>query len=621
MFLLHHFKSVQIPRHLSRDDVEDLAHGAAPARLIEVDAVDDPSARRKPQIARNVRLWWCEILFLILTPVVATLAFKISTVNHPILGVDPWLYTGLARDLEDSWLQYQPSYYAVRFSAVLPMRWSYHLFGDIGGYLVLHYLACLLLIGSLYSMVRAYYGPMVAAAVVVFLASNPLAAGFIAWDYVSFLAIPYFMASIALWTLGAGKSFLWRVAAGFFAAAAIVAHLYLGIGLAIFYASEVLVAIWTGKAATLRVALGAAYAGMGFALCLVSGWLAYAAILGWISPVDLISPTLAAAASVPSVAHQYSRPYYEWAASLYHVYIPIILAVAAFITMLKRFDTFKAWAPLCFSIVYVGIVFFYRILTTTFVVEQMIYFSYLTPAIYLMLAITLAGLSLRTISLWLFALISVGIALLWAWLPEQAITSFYSMFRGSFVALGVMATLSIITCALLLRSRGSLVSPIVAVLLAIILQVATFVSPNYSEFYGFQGNSIQWPRYIIGTEIVDIRLRHSRPDQRMFIWTPNLPSEEAFYVSFVCFEFRLNDAWVGPGMPTIGADEVKRLSDKRYNQILILSQQPNLIDEGVASLTKAGFQVEAGERITLGYDPLLVYAKLVKIVSRNNMLD
>ena len=144
--------------------------------------------------------WW-EILFVAVIPLAAIVAFKISLVDQT-WALDPWFYTGLARNLEAWWLD-GPTYHTVRFSVVLPMRWSVDLFGDVGGYLVIHYLAFLLLAGSLYAMVRRLFDRSVAIVVVLFLVCNPLAAGFLTWDYVNFLAISYFMGSIAFWTIGA----------------------------------------------------------------------------------------------------------------------------------------------------------------------------------------------------------------------------------------------------------------------------------------------------------------------------------------------------------------------------------------------------------------------------------
>ena len=306
--------------------------------------------------------WW-EILFVAVIPLAAIVAFKISPVGQTGL-VDPWLYTGLARNLEAWWLD-GPTYYAVRFSVVLPMRWSVDLFGDVGGYLVLHYLAYLLLAGSLYATVRRLFDRSVAIVTVLFLVCNPLAAGFLTWDYVNFLAISYFMASIAFWTIGAGRTPLWRFLAGFLAAAAIVAHLYVGIGLGVFYFSEVLAAARLDRTELFRVTLGAAHATAGFVLCLVSGWLGYVAILGWFSPMDLLSPTITITLAIPNIAHNWSKPFFDWATSYYNVYLPIILAISALAATRAKVQIPRIRVVLWFSISYAALIFLYRLIAST----------------------------------------------------------------------------------------------------------------------------------------------------------------------------------------------------------------------------------------------------------------
>ena len=566
------------------------------------------------RIMSKTSLAWWEIPFLALIPLTAIVAFKISLVNQ-YGTVDPYLYTGLARNLDLSWFWLGPTYYAVRFSTVLPMRWSVDLFGDVGGYLVLHYLAYLLLAGSLYAMVRRLSDCSIAVVVVLFLVCNPLAARFLAWDYVNFLAIPYFMASIALWTIGAGRSLLWRFLAGFFAAAAVVAHLYVGIGLAVFYLSVFFAATWLDKKTVFRVMLGAAYATVGFLVCLASGWLGYVAILGWFSPIDLLSPTIAAAGIIPGNAQAYSVPFLNWAASYYYIYVPIILAISAIAGTRGQIRIPRMLPVFLFAIIYAAVIFLYRLLATTFVLEQSVYFSYLDPAIFLMLAVTLESLPTRTVSLALFSVGTVSAALAHVWLP-QTMAAFYLRMTGSFVALGVLLCASVIAGGLILlapRHRG--VAPIAAVILAIILQVATFASPAFGVLYGSPSNAIQWPSYLIGTGIANITRQHSHPNERVLVWTPNHP-DVAFSTAFVDFCCFLRNPWVGEGMPVLGDFELRKLSDKRVSQILMVSEQPSMLDAGETTLEKAGFQIEERERVTLGYAPVQAYVRLVKLGRR-----
>ncbi|SEC67775.1 4-amino-4-deoxy-L-arabinose transferase [Rhizobiales bacterium GAS188] len=563
----------------------------------------------------KARLTWWEIPFLALAPFAAIIAFQISPVNQAGT-VDPWLYTGLARNLAASWVQFGPTYYAVRFSALLPMTLAFELCGDVGGYLVLHYLAYVLLAGSLYATVRRLCDRSVAAVTILFLVCNPLATRFLVWDYVNFLAIPYFMASIAFWTLGAGRSPLWRVLAGFFAAAAIMAHLYVGIGLAIFYLVETISAAWRGRAAFFRLTLNAAYAAIGFALCLVLGWLGYVAILGWFSPIDLLRPTMAIAAEMPDIANRWSMPFLDWAAHSYNVYIPVIVAMTALAA--TRFKLRGTPAILWFSLGYLAVIFGSRMIAATFVLEQSYYFSYLAPAIFLLLAITLSNLPGRKVSLTLFCIATVSVAAAHVWLP-RIMAPLYVRMSGAFGILWMLAGVSIAIGLLIFISRQHrAAAPVAAAALAITLQVAGFSTPDFGGLYGKPADTRDWgwPSYMTGTSIADITKRHWRPNERVLIWRSNSTSDAVWSPTFVGFWGQLNDLWGGSGMPELGTPQLQKLSDARVTQILLVSGQPSMIDGGEAALEQAGFKIKERERETLGYAPAQSYARLVEIIER-----
>ncbi len=556
--------------------------------------------------------WW-EITFLALVPFAAVFAFQILLVDQAST-IDPWLYTGLARNLWASWVQYGPSYYAVRFSAVLPVAAAYELFGDVYGYLVLHYLAYLLLAGSVYAIVRQFCDRGVAAIIILFLVCNPLAANFLIWDYVSFLAIPYFVASLAFWRTGARRSPLWPGLAGFFAAAAIVAHLYIVIGLAIFYLVETSIAVRRGRPAFDRLLLDASCATIGFALCWVAGWLGYVTILGWFSPIDLVRPTVAVTAEIPGRASTWSVPYLDWAAHLYVVYVPIIVAVAALAA--TRLRPRGAAVIFWFSLIYIAIIFSYRIVAPTFVLEQYFYFVYLVPAILFLLAITLSNLPERENSLAAFALGVLLVAFAHVWL-SQVMDVLYARMSGDFGALAALALAAVaIGFLILVSDRHRAAAPMAAGVLAVMLQVTTFATPHFGNLYSSLYRSLVWSSYMTGTAIADITKQHWRSSERVLTWTPNNHSDLAWAASFVNFWGSLNDHWTGKGMPELGTPELKKLSDKRITQILLASDQSSIIDEGELALKRAGFKIEERDHETLGNAPTQSYARLLEIIER-----
>jgi hypothetical protein len=266
-----------------------------------------------------------------------------------------------------------------------------------------------------------------------------------------------------------------------------------------------------------------------------------------------------------------------------------------------------------FSIGYVALIFLYRLIASTFVLEQSYYFSYLAPAIFLMLGVTLS-LSNRTASLALFSAGTISVTLAHVWLPN-AMAAFYSKMIGSFVSLGALLCASIIAGGLILlapRHRGA--APVATVILAIILQVATFASSDFGLVYGGSSNAIEWPSYLIGTGIANITKEHFHPGERVLVWTPN-GEDVAWFAAFAA-RSHLQAPWVGDGMPVLGDPELQKLSDKCASQLLMVSEQPSKLDVDEAALEKAGFQIEERERVTLGYAPVEAYARLVKLAAR-----
>ena len=68
-------------------------------------------------------------------------------------------------------------------------------------------------------------------------------------------------------------------------------------------------------------------------------------------------------------------------------------------------------------------------------------------------------------------------------------------------------------------------------------------------------------------------------------------------------EQRLLPRGADDGMPVLGDPELQKLSDKRVNQILTVSEQPLMLDAGKTALEKAGFQIEELARVTLALLP------------------
>ncbi|SEC61220.1 4-amino-4-deoxy-L-arabinose transferase [Rhizobiales bacterium GAS191] len=565
-------------------------------------------------MTRQSRSLW-ELPFLALLPLAAVLAFKISVVNH-FGNVDPWLYTGLARNIDLSYHQYGQTYYAVRFPVILPLRAAWVLFGDIWGYIVIHYLAALLLVGSIYALARRTYGPQVAAAASLFVAATPIAADFLAWDYVNFLVVPYMTGAISLWLLGENRRPLYSFASGFLACCAIASHAFVAIGLGVFYLSQVGLAIWRGRSETVRCAASAAVAACGFALCAILGWLAYRSIIGPLGIYDLLSTTIFSAILVVNSGESWSVPFNAMVLNNYNIYVPLILLVATII-LIKTIRPERPIADMTlFSTLYIAVDYIYSNVLPNFTMSQPYYFVYLSPAIFLLAITTLGELGQRGRSLIAFSASIVVVALCFAWLSGWPFTA-TGFSRGSAAALIVLCAGSIGALTIVRASRSlPLLAPIGAASLAAVIQASLLTSQDFSYIFG-KSDGREWSVYQAGATIADTVADRSRDGSRVLTWVSNDRADVGAWSSgFVNFWSSMSDQWSGDGMPAFEPTTRNKLLAPDVKFVLLVSGAPDKIESGIQSMRDNGFSVETEPVTEIGNDAAPVYSVLAHISAK-----
>jgi len=110
----------------------------------------EPVSRRWGTFRWPIAAEW---LALLASPVAAFWLFGVEPFFRQN-GVDPFIYIGYAWDGQDLWARYGPTYYAVRFALLLPIRLTTALFGVEGGYFVLRYLLAAAAAVALYLPLR-----------------------------------------------------------------------------------------------------------------------------------------------------------------------------------------------------------------------------------------------------------------------------------------------------------------------------------------------------------------------------------------------------------------------------------------------------------------------------------
>jgi hypothetical protein len=556
--------------------------------------------------------WW-ELLFVALLPFAAVVAFKVSVVNH-FGTIDPWLYMGLARNIDLSYHQNGLTYYAVRFPVILPLRAAWLMFGDIWGYLIIHYLAALLLVGSIYVLARRTYGNHVALAAAVFVVATPIAAYFLTWDYVTFLVVPYMTGAISLWLLGENRRPLYSFASGFLACCAIASHAFVAMSLGVFYLSQAGLAIWRGRSETIRCVASAAVAACGLALCVIFGWLAYRSLIGPFHIYELLTIPTFSAIQIANM-ETWSKPFNAIMLNKYNVYVPLILLGATTVSL----KSMKPDRPIADMIIFFGLSitahYTYSYVFPNFPMQSF-YFVYLSPAIFLLAITTLGELCLRKRSLVMFSASLVIVGICFAWLSGWPFTA-TDFSRGSVTALVVLCLASI-SALFVMRSsrRWPFLAPIGAVSLAATIQISLLTSEDFSERFG-RWDARQWSVYRAGATIADTVAERSRDGSRVLTWVSKDRADLGARMSgFVNFWSFLSDPFNGAGMPVFEPTTRIKLLAPDVKFVLLVSTAPDEIQSGIRSIRDNGFSIETDPVTEIGNDAAPVYSVLAHITAK-----
>jgi hypothetical protein len=546
---------------------------------------------------------------VLVAPILAVLVFRLSIVNQDGFW-DPWLYTGLARDLDLIWRAVGPNYFDVRFSVILPMRFAVAMFGDIGGYVAIHYVAFLILAAPLYVLIRRRLGRSSALVVLVFLISTPIVPRFILWDYTNFLVIPYFVAAIAFWHLGDDRPAINSMLSGFFAVGAVAAHAFVSAGLAIFFLTELVAALLLQRNKFGVLLQKCLWAAAGGALCALAGWLGYIAILGWFPPRALIEVTLATVGDVIHRADQFAIPFRDWVMRNYDVYMPFVLAFAAIARFGINLDN-TARRFVWFAFAYVCFYLFWEFGRTGIIFELFYYFAYLFPAIVLLLAFILStakgshGFHLS------FSVALVVVALLFAWRlgPLHDWLSAAVNSTSATVWLIVGSAIAVMLFVLW-RSRPALAS-FAGVGLAIAVQCSVLANPDYGHLLGSASIGQQLPLYRAATDIIRTTRDHSAEGDWVLTWAPNADGNPFWNMQAVNYATLVRFPWVA-GPATLSAEDLQRFADRRFRNVLILGTSDAEIDARLATLRASGIELVERERTSFS----IGFARLVEMTAR-----
>jgi hypothetical protein len=364
-------------------------HQYKPKKFESTQVVTEEAPAAKPRPSWKFdRIVALEVFGLLLAPLVAFWVMRFVPVNQNGF-LDPYVYTGYIHNFSELLARYGVTYYSVRFGLILPARLFTHLFGPEGGYFALRYVLALVAGIPLYYVIKRNFSQPVAVLTLAGLVTSPCFARALLWDHPDATGVPFLIAAGCLFLWDPSPS-LWRdLLAGACAAMAVHSNFFTISIVGIFGV------IWFALSLLFRrpfLKLVRRVAGVAGAALLVTtlGFLYYWRAYG--RPTDIFSVTLGMASYLAKGgAKQWRTPGVSWIASQVHVLIPVLLAVCCLLVIRWRRTALPSLVIVSFGVAVTAFYYVEQFLLYGDVLQLFYYFSYLMPAMFLMLGIQLSA--------------------------------------------------------------------------------------------------------------------------------------------------------------------------------------------------------------------------------------
>jgi hypothetical protein len=559
-----------------------------------------------------------EIAFFLLTPVFAVFLFDISLINQDNY-VDPWFYTGYGRIFPSMHALFGWTYYSARFPVMI-LNGAFLKFPDpIVGYIALRYLLLLLCGIPLYLWARRFFGDAIAIASYLFLFCNPLFPRVVLWDLTTFVSIPFALAGMALWLLPMRSLALNRVLTGFLFCASIGAHAFTGTAIGTFLITEALRRL-IHKDLRKLILYDVLATGFGAVLCFGIGILYYYFNIGSFNPMVIISITANAARQGDQYAITHASASLGWLGTQYHVYVPYLLILVAGAGLSRKLLSNEIAARVwIFSATYGAAFAIYQFIFGSFVLETFYYFAHLTLIVYLLFPVCLF-LILRSAPPWqqqwaaaIAVLMLVALPTLTRFVPSFIDTA-QTAALGSLGIAGLMVAFCILCAGLtwVATQRPTFAMLAVASLVTMV-QLAPMITWEHRAIYANPRKAAkELGVYRAALEMLDVFSAYAQPTTRVMLWYPASEFSLGSIASTVLL-FTVHQPYEGQGMPSFGDYERERLRYPGLRYIMLLSQRPGAVAEGLAALTHEGLILRDVTRRAIGAEGFSADLVLVEI--------
>lgn len=532
---------------------------------------------------------------LALAPIVVVAALRIPLINQ-LNFADAWFYTGYAFVPKHHFAIFGFNYFAVRFPPILAIGGFERVFGAGDGYVLLRYVLAVMSGVSIYLCVRRFASVAVATGAALLLYLDPFFSRMLLWDYSGFIEVACGVSGIALWFWADGRRLRYNVLPGVALAAAVFANALFGTALLVFVLVETMAAIRAGRRGVARYLLRLGVLVASAIVVFGVGYLSYLAILGSLSPVDLIRPILRFLSQNNQLSAPYRRPVASWLLHEPRIWAPVITSVALVATLRWRLmgrDIAARLAQLCIG--YTAFLWLYRFAITSSAVETWYAYSVVIVATAPALGVLLSELTNNAFSNTRHVISVCAAFALTALLirdipgPVGTMYSDVDRHRGFVAALLAVGISAALACAVRSRLR-----PAAFALLAVVLAVMSY-APDVLDGRGTTGlfvtsGSKEWTAYKASARFLGLVRNHDSRGARVFLWFPGVQG----YVSLTWSDL----PQTGDTLNEIGLDQpvsrltplgAARLKTQPVKYVLILAPRKSQLRSALFALERGGF--------------------------------
>jgi hypothetical protein len=530
---------------------------------------------------------------LVLAPIVIAAALRLPLINQ-LNFADAWFYTGYAFTPNHHFDIFGFNYFAVRFPAILAIGVFERMFGVGDGYVVLRFLLAVACGISIYACVGRFASRSVALSGALLLYLDPFFSRMLLWDYSGFMEVAAAVIGVTLWYWSSDRR-LWLTAlSGAALAAAVFANALIGTAILVLFVLEAANALRQGRGQFVHFLARVGVVIVAGIAVFIVGWLAYLAILGSLSPFDLLRPTIKFFGQNSQESAPYQFPVSSWIWKEPRIWAPVIVSIALLATLRRRILGTDVPARIAqFCIAYTAFLWVYRFAITSSVIETWYAYDITVVATAPALGVLLAQSRGDRSALARRAVAFVVVFAVSALIIRDVSGPIASLYRDiqTHAVLDLLVLAIGLLAALLCGARRTAWPALM--LLSAVFAVMTF-APSVLDGRGTTGIFVtsgtqEWDAYRADQRFQDIVSSYDTTGGRVFLWWPGtLGDVDVTWSELPQTGNTLNELGVNQPLSALTPLGLARLSTLPVKYVMILAPRSDEVTRGIASLVKAG---------------------------------